>query len=93
MSILTRCCDAHSSLQELKGFDVYKYEIVKRAITMAMDKHDKERELVSRLISELYLNGLTRAEIALGLRRVLLLAGDLQIDIPRYFSCLDEIAG
>jgi programmed cell death protein 4 len=70
-------------LIEIKGLEPYKYEVVKRGITIAMDKHDKERELVSRLISELYLNGLSRSEIALGLRRVLLQANELQIDIPK----------
>jgi hypothetical protein len=60
----------------------FKYEVVKRAIMMSMDKAEKERELVSRLLSELYLNGLTRNQIALGFRRVLLLASELQIDIP-----------
>lgn len=76
------CCCIISSLHEIKDLEPYKYEVVKRAITIAMDKHDKERELVSRLISELYLNGLSRSEIALGLRRVLLQANELQIDIP-----------
>jgi hypothetical protein len=49
------CTDAlwcGSSLIEIKGLEPYKYEVVKRGITIAMDKHDKERELVSRLISE-----------------------------------------
>lgn len=77
-----------SSLHEVEGLEPYKYELVKRGITLAMDKHDKERELVSRLISEVYLNGLTRAEIALGLRRVLLQANELQIDIPNAKSML-----
>ncbi|TMW59276.1 hypothetical protein Poli38472_004345 [Pythium oligandrum] len=73
--------EVKSSLRELNADD-FKYEVVKRAITMSMDKHDKEREMVSRLLSELYLNGLTPSQIATGFRRVLLLANDLQIDIP-----------
>uniref|UniRef100_A0AAV1TW22 MI domain-containing protein n=1 Tax=Peronospora matthiolae TaxID=2874970 RepID=A0AAV1TW22_9STRA len=70
-----------SSLQELNEPE-FQYEVVKRAITMAMDKHDKERELASRLVSTLYLDGLTAGQVLMGFRRVLLLAGDLQIDIP-----------
>lgn len=73
--------DFISSLIELHD-EEFQYELVKRAITMSMDKHDKEREMVSRLISELYLNGLTPSQIATGFRRVLLLADDLAIDIP-----------
>lgn len=70
-----------SALHELNEED-FHYEVVKRGITMAMDKHDKEREMVSRLLSELYLHGLTPSQIHMGFRRVLLLADDLQIDIP-----------
>ncbi|RLN91189.1 hypothetical protein BBJ28_00003295 [Nothophytophthora sp. Chile5] len=73
--------EVKSSLEELDEPE-FHYEVVKRAITMAMDKHDKERELVSRLLSALYLDGLTAAQIAMGFRRVLLLAEDLQLDIP-----------
>lgn len=51
-----------------------------------MDKHDKEREMISRLLSELYLHGLTPPQILMGFRRVLLLADDLQIDIPTYVA-------
>lgn len=75
---ISRCC---SSLKELNE-EEFNYEVVKRAITISMDKNDKERELVSRLLSELYLNGLTPSQISMGFRRVLLLAEDLQIDIP-----------
>jgi len=32
----------------------FHYELVKRAITMSLEKSDRERELVSRLISTLY---------------------------------------
>nr|CCA24083.1 programmed cell death protein putative [Albugo laibachii Nc14] len=62
--------------------DEFKYDLVKRAITIAMDKHDKEREMASRFLSELYLKGLTPSQIQGGFRRVLLLAEDLEIDIP-----------
>ncbi|KAJ0400018.1 hypothetical protein P43SY_004668 [Pythium insidiosum] len=73
--------EVKSSLIEMDA-EPFKYEVVKRAITMSMDKNDKEREMVSRLLSELYLNGLTPSQIATGFRRVLLHADDLQIDIP-----------
>lgn len=78
---LTQCLG--SSLKELNQ-EEFHYEVVKRAITISMDKNDKERELVSRLLSNLYLNGLTPSQISMGFRRVLLLADDLQIDIPTY---------
>lgn len=76
--------DADEVLSSLNDLDEpeFNYEVVKRAITMSMDKHDKERELTSRLLSALYLDGLTAGQVHMGFRRVLLLAGDLQIDIP-----------
>ncbi|ETM48417.1 hypothetical protein L914_07044 [Phytophthora nicotianae] len=76
--------DADEVLSSLNDLDEpeFNYEVVKRAITMAMDKNDKERELASRLLSALYLDGLTAGQVLMGFRRVLLLAGDLQIDIP-----------
>ncbi|KAG6970152.1 hypothetical protein JG688_00005010 [Phytophthora aleatoria] len=76
--------DADEVLSSLNDLDEpeFNYEVVKRAITMAMDKNDKERELASRLLSTLYLDGLTAGQVLMGFRRVLLLAGDLQIDIP-----------
>ncbi|KAH7461339.1 hypothetical protein PRNP1_013267 [Phytophthora ramorum] len=76
--------DADEVLSSLNDLDEpeFHYEVVKRAITMAMDKNDKERELASRLLSALYLDGLTAGQVLMGFRRVLLLAGDLQIDIP-----------
>ncbi|CAH0521660.1 unnamed protein product [Peronospora belbahrii] len=76
--------DADEVLSSLNDLDEpeYHYEVVKRAITMAMDKNDKERELASRLLSTLYLDGFTSGQVLMGFRRVLLLAGDLQIDIP-----------
>ncbi|CAI5726484.1 unnamed protein product [Peronospora destructor] len=70
-----------SSLNELDEPE-FHYELVKRVITMAMDKNDKERELASRLLSTLYMDGLTSGQVLMGFRRLLLLAGDLQIDIP-----------
>ena len=70
----------------------YNYEFVKRAITMSMDKHEKERESVSRLLSELYLNGLSPLEISQGFRRVLISADDLALDIPSAINMLSIFA-
>ncbi|KAF0693866.1 Aste57867_15208 [Aphanomyces stellatus] len=70
----------------------FNYELVKRAITMSMDKHEREREAVSRLLSELYLNGLTPTELAQGFRRVLVSADDLALDIPSAVHMLSIFA-
>ncbi|ETW08296.1 hypothetical protein H310_00915 [Aphanomyces invadans] len=70
----------------------FNYELVKRAITMSMDKHEREREAVSRLLSELYLNGLTPVELAQGFRRVIVSADDLALDIPTAVHMLSIFA-
>ena len=44
---LVRC------VQELEA-PAYSYELVKRAISMSFDKADRERELVSKMISMTY---------------------------------------
>ncbi|OQR94623.1 programmed cell death protein [Achlya hypogyna] len=75
-----------------KTSETYNYEFVKRAITMSMDKHEKERESVSRLLSELYLNGLSPLEISQGFRRVLITADDLALDIPSAINMLSIFA-
>ncbi|EQC41902.1 hypothetical protein SDRG_00757 [Saprolegnia diclina VS20] len=75
-----------------KTSEPYNYELVKRAITMSMDKHEKERESVSRLLSELYLNGLSPLEISQGFRRVLIVADDLALDIPSAINMLSIFA-
>ncbi|CAK4068653.1 unnamed protein product [Aphanomyces euteiches] len=81
-------------LSELSGDTdgLYNYELVKRAITMSMDKHEREREWVSRLLSELYLNGLTPVELSQGFRRVLVSADDLALDIPTAVNMLSIFA-
>ena len=63
---------------------MFHYEVVKRSITMSMDKHEKEREMVSRLLSELYPSVLKTREVGKGFERVLEYADDLELDIPKY---------
>ena len=60
----------------------YHYEFVKRAITMSMDRKDKEREMVSRLLSFLYPGTLTTDHIGKGFERLFEVADDLEIDVP-----------
>ena len=46
----------------------YHYEVVKRAISMSLDKKDHERELVSKLLSECYPSVLSMDNIGKGER-------------------------
>lgn len=62
---------------------VFHYELVKRAVTMAMGQHDRERELVSRLLSDLYPTTLGYDQIGRGFERLFEAVDDLELDIPR----------
>lgn len=75
------------TLKELES-PVFHYEVVKRAITLSLEKHEKEREMVSRLLSELYPNVLTSLDIQKGFKRLFEAAGDLELDTPKYVSLL-----
>jgi programmed cell death protein 4 len=64
------------------GATRYAYELVKRAVMMSMDRADKERELVSRLLSELYPDVLSRSAIGKGFERLLEGIDELEKDAP-----------
>ncbi len=48
--------DIDEAAQSLQELDLPRYDhwFVKRAVTLAMDRHDREREMVSMLLSALY---------------------------------------
>jgi MA3 domain len=54
---------AISDLKDL-GFKEYHNYFVKRLISMAMDRHDKEKEMASVLLSSLYSNVLSLGQIS-----------------------------
>lgn len=60
----------------------YHYEFVKRAISLSLDRKERERELVSRLLSELYPRMITSEHIAKGFERLFEMQEDLLLDIP-----------
>jgi programmed cell death protein 4 len=72
------------SLAELES-PFFHYEFVKRVITMSMDRKEKERELVSRLLSALYAYDrglLSTNQIGKGFERLFEVVDDLELDIP-----------
>jgi len=60
----------------------YHYELVKRAISMSLDKREREKELVSKMLSALYPKVLKTSEIAKGFERLFEMADDLCLDAP-----------
>jgi programmed cell death protein 4 len=70
------------SVVELEAIE-YSYELVKRSISMSLDKGDKERELVSRMLSFCYPDTLSSNMIGKGFERLLELGDELEKDCPK----------
>ncbi|XP_010248756.1 PREDICTED: uncharacterized protein LOC104591570 [Nelumbo nucifera] len=71
---------AASDLRDL-GSSEYHHYFVKRLVSMAMDRHDKEKEMASVLLSALYADVISSAQISQGFVMLLESADDLALDI------------
>uniref|UniRef100_A0A7S2UMK3 MI domain-containing protein n=2 Tax=Attheya septentrionalis TaxID=420275 RepID=A0A7S2UMK3_9STRA len=60
----------------------YHPHVVKRAVSLSLDKGPRERELISRLLTELHPDPLTDANLSTGFELLLNSLDDLSIDIP-----------
>ncbi|KAE9602670.1 hypothetical protein Lal_00049817 [Lupinus albus] len=71
---------AASDLRELGSSEYYPY-FIKRLVSMAMDRHDKEKEMASVLLSALYADVISPAQIRDGFFMLIESADDLAVDI------------
>ncbi|KAJ0047781.1 hypothetical protein Pint_15607 [Pistacia integerrima] len=71
---------AASDLRELGSNEYHPY-FIKRLVSMAMDRHDKEKEMASVLLSALYADVISPAQIRDGFVILLESADDLAVDI------------
>ncbi|KAJ9677979.1 hypothetical protein PVL29_022765 [Vitis rotundifolia] len=71
---------AASDLRELGSNEYHPY-FIKRLVSMAMDRHDKEKEMASVLLSALYADVISSAQISQGFFILLESADDLAVDI------------
>ncbi|KAJ3675478.1 hypothetical protein LUZ60_004520 [Juncus effusus] len=78
---------AASDLNEL-GFEEYHPLFIKKLISMSMDRHDKQKEMASVLLSSLYNDILTPTDIKLGFLMLLEASDDLAVDIPNVVDLL-----
>ncbi|XP_059304061.1 MA3 DOMAIN-CONTAINING TRANSLATION REGULATORY FACTOR 1-like isoform X2 [Lycium ferocissimum] len=72
---------AASDLKELGSTEYHPY-IIKRLVSMAMDRHDKEKEMTSVLLSALYADVINPTQISQGFYMLVESADDLAVDIP-----------
>lgn len=62
---------------------IFHYEFVRRALSLAMERNSRERELVSRLLSDLYGNHVIGSEqIGKAFERLFELMDDFSLDVP-----------
>jgi len=74
------------TLEEL-GCQEYHAEIVKKSISLAMDKGPRERELTSRLLTCLHPHPLTMENMEAGFELLLDSMDDLSKDVPEAKVC------
>ena len=76
--------DVISVANELKelGMAEYRYYFVKKLVSMAMDRNDKEKEMAAFLLSTLYANVIDPPEVYRGFNKLVASADDLSVDIP-----------
>ncbi|CAH9101596.1 unnamed protein product, partial [Cuscuta europaea] len=60
----------------------YNFYFVKKLISMAMDRHDKEKEMTALLLSSLYVDLIEPQQVYKGFTKLLESADDLIVDIP-----------
>ncbi|GAA0163670.1 translation factor [Lithospermum erythrorhizon] len=71
---------AVSDLRELGSTEYHPY-FIKRLVSIAMDRHDKEKEMASVLLSALYADVISAAQISQGFYLLVESADDLSVDI------------
>ncbi|CAA7400721.1 unnamed protein product [Spirodela intermedia] len=71
---------AASDLRDLQS-DEYHHYFVKRLVSTAMDRHDKEKEMASVLLSSLYADAINSSQISQGFTMLMESVEDLALDI------------
>jgi programmed cell death protein 4 len=73
--------DVINNIQEI-GAPEYSYECVKRAVNMSLDKTDRERELISKLLNLGYPDTFSSNMVGKGFERLFELVDEIEKDAP-----------
>jgi programmed cell death protein 4 len=73
--------EAATSLQELDEPEFHHF-FIKKLVTMAMDKHSREREMASNLLSSLYSEVIPGEQLQKGFLNLAQSLDDLKLDVP-----------
>lgn len=76
--------DVPSAANELREVDMpgHNYYFVKKLVSMAMDRHDKEKEMAATLLSALYADVIDPPQVYKGFSKLVECVDDLVVDIP-----------
>ncbi|KAK9943683.1 hypothetical protein M0R45_009284 [Rubus argutus] len=76
--------DITSTANELRELDMpsYSFYFVKKLVSKAMDRHDKEKEMAAVLLSALYADFIDPPQVYKGFFKLVESADDLIVDIP-----------
>ncbi|ERN03808.1 programmed cell death protein 4 [Amborella trichopoda] len=76
--------DISSSANELRdlGLPCYHYYFVKNLVSMAMDRHNREKEMAALLLSSLYADVIEAPQVYRGFGKLVKATDDLAVDIP-----------
>ncbi|KAM2576827.1 hypothetical protein TB2_002561 [Malus domestica] len=76
--------DITSTANELRELDrpTYSYSFVKKLVSKAMDRHDKEKEMAAVLLSGLYADYIDPPQVYKGFCKLVESADDFFLDIP-----------
>jgi hypothetical protein len=87
-------CDADEVIRSLEELQCKEYhpDVVKKAISISMDKHPRERELVSRLLTCLHPAPLADRDMESGFNLLLDSMDDLSTDVPEAIVSVDDSA-
>ncbi|KAL2894323.1 Programmed cell death protein 4 [Bienertia sinuspersici] len=82
--------DYASTSNELRdlGMPNYDYYFVKKLISMAMDRYDKEKEMAAVLLSSLYGDVISPSQVYKGFSKLVECVDDLVVDIPNVVDIL-----
>ena len=79
--------EAAASLIDLRSTSFHHY-FVKKLVSSALDRHDREKEMAASLLSSLYGDLISRDQMAKGFTRLVEAAGDLILDCPQAVEVL-----
>ncbi|XP_021737547.1 programmed cell death protein 4-like [Chenopodium quinoa] len=82
--------DVVSTANELRelGMPNYDYCFVKKLVSMAMDRHNKEKEMAAVLLSSLYADVICPSQVYKGFSKLVECVDDLVVDIPNVVDTL-----